>query len=120
VIIHLKMTKIVHTISVYKRMDRDWIYLPCISVKYKKEVEEFIQFAQRNEGRNDDEVKLISPCVNCLNARKLNATKITEHLICDGFLLSYSIWTWHDELIYFPTISQIENVVDSTMEDRRE
>jgi len=120
VIIHLKITEIVHTFSVYKRIDREWIYSPRIIDEYEKEVEEFIQFAQCNKGRNDDEVKFRCPCVNCLNVRKLNATEIREYLICDAFLPSYTIWTWHDKLIDFPTISQTENVVDSTMEDRRE
>ena len=101
-------------------MDRDWIYLPRISVEYEKGVEEFIQFAQRYEGRSDDEVKFRCPCVNCLNARKLNATAIREHLICDGFLPSYTIWTWHGELIDFPTVSRTENFVDSIVEDQHE
>ena len=65
-------------------------------------------------------MKFRCPCVNCLNARKLNATVIREHLICDGFLPSYTIWTWHGELIDFPTISRTENFVDSIMEDQRE
>ena len=90
-IIHLKITEIVHTISVYKRMDRDWIFLPRISVEYEKGLEEFIQFAQRHEGRSDDEVNFRCPCVNYLNARKLNSAAIREHLICDGFLPSYTI-----------------------------
>ena len=90
-------------------MDRDWIYFPRISVEYEKGVEEFIQFAQHNEGRNDDEVKFRCPCVNCLNARKLNATAIREHLICDGFLPSYTIWTWHGELIHIPNVSRTES-----------
>jgi len=44
-IIHLKITTIVHTISVYICMDRNWINSPCNSDKYKTRVEEFIQFA---------------------------------------------------------------------------
>ena len=65
-------------------------------------------------------MKFRCPCVNCLNERKLNATQVREHLICDGFLRSYTIWTWHDELIDFPTISQTEHVVHSTMKKRRQ
>jgi len=91
VIIHLKITEIVHTISVYKRMDRDWIYSPRISVECEKGVEEFIQFAQRHQGRSDDEVNFRRPSMNCLNARKLNPIAIREHLICNGFLPSYTI-----------------------------
>jgi len=41
-----KITEIVHTISVYIRLDRDWVNLPRISVEYENEVEEFIQFVQ--------------------------------------------------------------------------
>ena len=86
-------------------MDRNWINLPRISAEYERGVEEFIQFAQRNEGRNDDEVKFRCPCVNCLNGRKLNATQIREHLICDGFLRCYTTWIWHGEEMHFPTDS---------------
>jgi len=80
-------------------MDRDWINLPRIIAEYENGVEEFIKFTQRYEGRSDDEVKFICPCVNCLNGRKLklNATQVRDHLICDGFLRSYTIWTWHGE-----------------------
>jgi len=101
-------------------MDRDWISLPRISAEYENEVEEFIKFAQRYEGRSDDEMKFRCPCVNCLNGRKLNATQVREHLICDGFLKSYTIWTWHSKLINFPTVSRSEYVVDSITEERRE
>jgi len=113
-----KITEIVHAISVYIRMDRDWINSPRISAEYENGVEEFIQFAQRYEGRSDDEVKYRCPCVNCLNERNLNATQVREHFICDDFLRSYTIWTWHSELIDFPTISRTEYVVNSIMEER--
>ena len=101
-------------------MDRYWINLPRISIEYENEVEEFIKFAQRYEGRNDDEVKFRCPCVNCLNERKLNATQVREHLICDGFLRSYTIWTWHGELIHIPTVSRTEYLANSSMKERRE
>jgi len=101
-------------------MDRDWINLPRISTEYENEVEEFIKFAQRYGGRSDDEVKFRCPCVNCLNRRKLNATQVREHLICDGFLRSYTIWTWHDELIHIPTVSRTEYLTNSSMKERRE
>ena len=89
-----------------------------ISVEYENGVKEFIQFAQRYEGRSDDEVKFRCPCVNCLNERKLNATQVREYLICDGFLRSYTIWTGHGELIDFPIVARTGHVVDSTMEER--
>jgi len=115
-----KITEIVHAILVYIPMDREWINLPRINDEYENGVEEFIKFVQHYEGRSDDEVKFRCPCVNCLNGRKLNATQVREHLTCDDFLRSYTIWTWHDELIDFPTISRIEHDVDSTMKEQRE
>jgi len=98
-------------------MDRDWINLPRISAECENGVEEFIKFAQRYEGRSDDEVKFKCPCVNCLNGRKLNVNQVREHLICDGFLRSYTIWIWHGELIDFPTVFRTEHVVHSTMKE---
>jgi len=47
-------------------------------------------------------------------------SQVMEHLICDGFLRSYKIWTWHSELIYFPIVFRTEHVVDSTMEEQQE
>ena len=99
-------------------VDWDWINLPHINAEYENGVEEFIKFVQRYERRSDDEVKFRCPCINCLNERKLNATQVREHLICDDFLRSYTIWTWHDELINIPTVSRTEHVVHSTMKER--
>jgi len=101
-------------------MDRDWINLPRINAKYENGVEEFIKFVQRYEGISDDEVKFKCPCVNFLNGRKLNATQVREHLICDGFLRSYTIWTWHGELIHIPTVSRTEYLANSSKKERRE
>ena len=65
-------------------------------------------------------MKFRCACVYYLNTRKLNPTEIREHLICDGFLPSYTIWTWHGELIDISTISRTKTVVDTTIEDRLE
>ena len=104
-------------------MDQDWINLPRINAEYENGVEEFIKFTQRYEGRSDDEVKFRCPCVNCLNGRKLNATQVREHLICDGFLKSYTIWTWNGELIDIPTVSrteQLDSLRRLTMKEQRQ
>ena len=50
----------------------------------------------------------------------MNATRVSEHLICDGFLRSYTIWTWHDELIDIPIVFRTEHVLNSTMKERWE
>jgi len=59
-------------------MDRDCINSWRISIGYKIEVNEFIQFAQFNTGRNDDEVKFRYLYVNHLNERRLIAIQIKE------------------------------------------
>jgi len=99
--IHSKIIEIVHAILVYICMDRDWIKSLFINVEYEKVVEEFIQFAQ-------------------CNGRKLNVTEVREHLICDGFIISYIIQISYDELIDFLTVSRTKYVIDSTMEERVE
>ena len=68
-------------------------------------------------------MKFRCPCVNCLNGRKLNATQVREHLICDGFLKSYTIWTWNGELIDIPTVSrteQLDSLRRLTMKEQRQ
>jgi len=40
-----------------------------------------------------------------------------EHLLCDGFLQSYTTWTWHGELLNLPRVSVIEEYVGSTMDE---
>ena len=43
--------------------------------------------------------KYYCPCVNFLNGRRQNIELIREHVLCDGFLKSYTIWTWHGEVL---------------------
>ena len=74
-------------------MDRDWINLVHIGDEYERGVEEFIQLYTNSSGH--DEVKFKCLCINCLNGRRLDVNKIREHLLCDGFLRSYTTWTWH-------------------------
>jgi len=81
----------------YVVMDRSWINASRISDVYEKGVEEFLQFAKRNvAGVNN---KYYCPCVNCLNGRRQDIELIWEHVLCDGFLKSYTIWTWHVEVL---------------------
>jgi len=75
-------------------MDRDWIKFVRISDEYERGIEEFIQFVQRNANNSGhDGVKFRCPCINILNRRRLDVNKIMEHLLCDGFLRSYTTWT---------------------------
>ena len=37
--------------------------------------------------------------MNCLNGRRQDIELIREHVLCDGFLKSYTTWTWHGEVL---------------------
>jgi len=78
-------------------MDRSWITASRISDDYENGVEEFLQFAKRNGiGVNN---KYYCLCVNCVNVIRQDIELIREHVLCDGFLKSYTIWTWHGEVL---------------------
>jgi len=96
----------------------DWINFVRISDEYERGVEEFTQFAQRNANNSGyDGAKIRCLCVNCLNGRILDVKKIREHLLCDGFLRSYTTWTWHGELLNLQRVSVTEEYVGSIMDD---
>ena len=72
-------------------MDQNWINFVHISDEYERGVEEFIQFVQRNANNSGlDGAKIKCSCVNCLNGRILDVKIIREHLLCNGFLRSYT------------------------------
>jgi len=52
-----------------------------------------------------------------LNGRILDVKIIRENLLCDGFLRSYTTWTWHDELLNLPRVFVTEEYVGSNMDD---
>jgi len=81
----------------YVNMDRSWITASRMSDEYEKGVEKFLQFAKRNEAGVNN--KYFCPCVNCLNVKRQDIELIREHVLCDGFLKSYTIWTWHGEVL---------------------
>ncbi|XP_052728168.1 uncharacterized protein LOC128195186 [Vigna angularis] len=99
-------------------MDRSWIKSKRTTEEYERGVEQFIEFATRNVANNNG--RFYCPCVNCLNERRLPTAVIREHVLCDGFLRSYTKWTWHGELVEVPIahVSQTEaEEVDLVMED---
>jgi len=78
-------------------MDRSWITTSRISDEYENGVEEFIQFAKRNGvGVNN---KYYCLCVNCVNVIRQDIELIREHILCVSFFKSYTIWTWHGEVL---------------------
>ncbi|WVZ04709.1 hypothetical protein V8G54_018055 [Vigna mungo] len=99
-------------------MDRSWMNSKRTTKEYERGVEQFIEFATRNVADNNG--RFYCPCVNCLNERILPIAVIREHVLCDGFLKSYTKWTWHGELVEVPIthVSQTEaEEVDFVMED---
>ncbi|XP_027915074.1 uncharacterized protein LOC114174430 [Vigna unguiculata] len=100
-------------------MDRSWINFLRTTNEYENGVEEFLEFANMNVLDNNG--KFYCPCVNCLNERKLPTDIIREHVLCDGFLKSYTKWIWHGELIDMPSVDVSEaEEVDLEMDDRIE
>ena len=47
----------------------------------------------------------------------MDVNKIRKHLLCDGFLQSYTTWTWHGELLNFLSLSISKEHVQSTLDD---
>ncbi|XP_052724058.1 uncharacterized protein LOC128193906 [Vigna angularis] len=102
-------------------MDRSWINLIRTTNEYESGVEQFLEFAKMNVPDNNG--RFYCSCVNCLNERKLPTEVIREHVLCDGFLKSYTKWTWHGELIDMPSVSDSQvkvEEVDLEMGDRLE
>jgi len=52
-----------------------------------------------------------------LNGRRLDDNKIRKHLLCDGFLRSYTTWTWHGKLLNIPSVFVSEEYVQFTIDD---
>ena len=88
-------------------MDRSWINTPRVSDAYEKGVEEFIQFTEHNVVSSNNGVIIRSPCVNFLNGRILSVSEIGEHLLCVGFLKSYTTWTCHGEILDLPSCAEL-------------
>ena len=102
-------------------MDRSWINYRRTTTEYEAGVEQFIEFARINAPSTDD--RFFCPCVNCLNQQKQHSEIIRDHVICDGFIKSYTKWIWHGELVDIERVDTpnvLENEVDLEMDDRLE
>jgi len=89
-------------------MDRNWINFVRISDEYEREVEDLYNL--RNEIIMVMMKQRSGICA-------LTVKIIKEHLLCDGFLRSYTTWTWHGELLNLPRVSVTEEYVRSTIDD---
>ena len=48
----------------------------------------------------------------------MSVSEIREHLVCDGFLKTYTTWTWHGELLDLPRVHGAPEEVHFSMDDR--
>ncbi|XP_043717729.1 uncharacterized protein LOC122665644 [Telopea speciosissima] len=65
-----------------------------VSTLYIQEVNNFLDYAFSNAAIGDE---ILCPCVKCINQLWKTRDEVFEHLICDGFLRSYTIWSFHGE-----------------------
>jgi hypothetical protein len=65
-----------------------------LSAEYRNGVEFFIRFCMENMVDPND---TFCPCVKCGNVKKLNLSKVKEHLFFNGIDKSYNIWYSHGE-----------------------
>ena len=89
-----------------------------ISKEYEKGVEEFLRFAAENGKAKDG--KYFCPCVRCVNQIRQEVGEIRDHLFVYGIVKSYTVWTWHGEVLDMPTTSttqQFDEVMDDNLEE---
>ena len=99
-------------------MNRSWIQAPHISDEYEKGVEDFLLFAQQHASVLGG--KYFCPCVNNVNGRHQTLSVIRSHLICDGFIWSYTNWIWHGELLEVSTPANNEAVHVETRDQMKD
>ncbi|KAK1270365.1 hypothetical protein QJS04_geneDACA024629 [Acorus gramineus] len=78
-------------------MDKSWIDSQNrISQAYMNGVKKFLEFAY-----NDKPLKsmIYCPCKQCCNRYLMTQVVAREHIIINGFLLNYKIWTSHGEFL---------------------
>ena len=60
------------------------------------------------------------PCVCCLNQILQDLGNIRDHLFMFGIMRTYTVWTWHGEVLDQPTTSRGTNYVEEWMSDHLE
>ena len=99
-------------------MDRSWMNERRISEEYEKGVFDFLQYAQ--EHAISVSGTYFFSCVRCLNQIRHDLGTMRDHLFIFGIMRSYTLWTWHGEVLDKPTTSQGTNYVDLWMDDHLE
>jgi len=94
-------------------MDRRWINERRINEQYEKGVSEFLQYAQEHTIFVNE--TYFCPCVRCLNQICHKLGIMCNHLFIFSIMRSYTLWTWHGEVLDKPTTSRGTNYVDQWM-----
>lgn len=79
-------------------MDRSWMYIKRTSRQYLEGVDGFLAVAIENQKKTG--LMIRCPCVDCKNSRcPSRISIIKDHLIRRGFMLGYTTWTYHGEVL---------------------
>ena len=60
------------------------------------------------------------PCVRCANQIRQDLGNLHDHLFMFGITRSYTVWTWHGEILDQPMTSRGTNYVEEWMTDHLE
>ncbi|WVZ20943.1 hypothetical protein V8G54_008265 [Vigna mungo] len=99
-------------------MDRSWMNERRISEECEKGISMFFQYVQQN-------AKFVSgtyfcPCIHCLNQIRQDLGNMRDHLSMFDIMRTYTVWTWHGEVLDQPTTSRETNYVEEWMSDHLE
>ncbi|CAM8954763.1 unnamed protein product [Rhodiola kirilowii] len=75
-------------------MDKSWMNLSRVDLRYFNGIENFIKFARQNS----NEATYPCPCCRCKLGRWVGLDKMRTHLIDKGFMVGYTTWTLHGEV----------------------
>jgi len=99
-------------------MNRSWMNERHIGEEYEKKVSGFLQYVQEHTISSNE--TYFCPCVRCLNQIRQDLGIMHDHLFIFGIMRSYTIWTWHGEVLDKPTASRETDYVDDWMNDHLE
>jgi len=74
-----------------------------ISEEYEKGVSEFLQYVYEHAILSNG--TYFCPCVHYLNQIRHDLGTMRDHLFIFGIMRSYTLWTWHGEVLDKPTTS---------------
>ncbi|WVZ21418.1 hypothetical protein V8G54_008740 [Vigna mungo] len=99
-------------------MDRNWMNARHISEEYEKCVSVFLKYVKENAKSVYE--TYFCPCVRCVNQIRQDLGNLHDHLFMFGIMRTYTIWTWHGEVLDQPATSRGTNYVEEWMNDHLE